>query len=271
LQATKAKISDAQARVESLRSDEARNMQAIRHDQRERADAALKVSEEQNTLRAATRLVDAARAEQQAEIKHRAASEEDQGKGIATERPAGVLLAESKALNRQSNTVLHQSHSTQAKALAALDLKMAQGLADKASDGMTAAKKLFARAIAERKDAVAAAAASAKDIIHAAYKSEAENRDDASLRHVREGDTVGTAAEQAVIEADARAVDSAEKGLGQAKEALQTAQGDRARLASHLATVQDQVDPPPPTLRTNRTRRILHPVLIGHAACFTPY
>jgi len=28
---------------------------------------------------------------------------------------------------------------------------------------------------------------------------------------------------------------------------------------------------PPPPLRTNRTRRVLHPVLIGHAASFTPY
>jgi len=27
----------------------------------------------------------------------------------------------------------------------------------------------------------------------------------------------------------------------------------------------------PPLLRTNRTRRVLHPVLIGHAASFTPY
>ena len=26
-----------------------------------------------------------------------------------------------------------------------------------------------------------------------------------------------------------------------------------------------------PPLRTNRTRRVLHPVLIGHAASFTPY
>ena len=31
--------------------------------------------------------------------------------------------------------------------------------------------------------------------------------------------------------------------------------------------------PPPPTPppRTNRTRRVLHSVLIGHAASFTPY
>jgi phytoene dehydrogenase-like protein len=27
----------------------------------------------------------------------------------------------------------------------------------------------------------------------------------------------------------------------------------------------------PPPLRTNRTRRVLHPVLIGHALSFTPY
>jgi hypothetical protein len=29
--------------------------------------------------------------------------------------------------------------------------------------------------------------------------------------------------------------------------------------------------PPPPPLRTDRTRRVLHPVLIGHAASLTPY
>lgn len=113
-QATKAKIADTQARVEALRGKEADNAAAIRRGERQRASAALHVSNEQNTLRAATRLVDAAREAQQAEVQHRAASERDQGEGIATERPAGVLLAESKTLNRQSNTVLHQSHSTQA-------------------------------------------------------------------------------------------------------------------------------------------------------------
>jgi hypothetical protein len=29
--------------------------------------------------------------------------------------------------------------------------------------------------------------------------------------------------------------------------------------------------PPPPCPRTNRTRRVPHPVLIGHAASLTPY
>ena len=29
--------------------------------------------------------------------------------------------------------------------------------------------------------------------------------------------------------------------------------------------------PPPPPLRTKWTRRVLHPVLIGHAASFNPY
>ena len=29
--------------------------------------------------------------------------------------------------------------------------------------------------------------------------------------------------------------------------------------------------PPPPPPRTNRTRRVPHPVLIGHAASLTPY
>ena len=38
-----------------------------------------------------------------------------------------------------------------------------------------------------------------------------------------------------------------------------------------LCTRGVQSAPPPPFLRTNRTRRVLHPVLIGHAASFTPY
>lgn len=42
-QATKAKISDAQSRVETLRSEEASNAESIRKAQRTRADAALKV------------------------------------------------------------------------------------------------------------------------------------------------------------------------------------------------------------------------------------
>ena len=32
-----------------------------------------------------------------------------------------------------------------------------------------------------------------------------------------------------------------------------------------------ELPPPLPPLRTNRTRRVLHPVLIGHAASCTPY
>jgi hypothetical protein len=31
------------------------------------------------------------------------------------------------------------------------------------------------------------------------------------------------------------------------------------------------VSAPPPPLRTNRTRRVLHPVLIGHAVSLAPY
>ena len=54
----------------------------------------------------------------------------------------------------QSNLVLDQSHSAQAKALAALDLKLAQSLAARASKGMAEARSNFALAIADRKKAV---------------------------------------------------------------------------------------------------------------------
>ena len=54
----------------------------------------------------------------------------------------------------QSNLVLDQSHSAQAKALAALDLKLAQSLPARASRGMAQARSNFALAIADRKKAV---------------------------------------------------------------------------------------------------------------------
>jgi len=65
-----------------------------------------------------------ARKQDDLEIRDRAKSEMEEGRGVAMQRPSGVLLSDSKKLNSQSNMVLHNSKSTQAKALAALDLKM---------------------------------------------------------------------------------------------------------------------------------------------------
>ena len=47
--------------------------------------------------------------------------------------------------------------------------------------------------------------------------------------------------------------------------------GLSGNLASERATAAAVPPPPPPAPRTNRTRRVPHPVLIGHAASLTPY
>ena len=46
---------------------------------------------------------------------------------------------------------------------------------------------------------------------------------------------------------------------------------ERLEEWERMGAVRTPAPPPPPSLRTNRTRRVLHPVLIGHAASFTPY
>jgi hypothetical protein len=45
----------------------------------------------------------------------------------------------------------------------------------------------------------------------------------------------------------------------------------RPRASRLRLTAQPPPPPPPLPLRTNRTRRVLHPVLIGHAASLAPY
>lgn len=117
-----------------------------------------------------------------------------------------------------------------------------QDLADKASIGMTHAKALFASAISERKKAVASEATAAKDVIAAATRSEQENRDVAALRRVRRGDLAGAAAQEAVVAADASAVDAAEGDLGKAKQTLEAGRARGATLAGELAEVQQHLD-----------------------------
>ena len=52
------------------------------------------------------------------------------------------------------------------------------------------------------------------------------------------------------------------------------AEPDPSRLTVHFKREFDalhEVGPAPPPLRTKWTRRVPHPVLIGHAASLTPY
>ena len=46
---------------------------------------------------------------------------------------------------------------------------------------------------------------------------------------------------------------------------------DSMKPGSVVVDLAAEAPPPPLPIRTNRTRRVLHPVLIGHAASFTPY
>jgi hypothetical protein len=48
-------------------------------------------------------------------------------------------------------------------------------------------------------------------------------------------------------------------------------QTEREKVLTLVDRLQQQVDPPPPPARTEWTRRVPHPVLIGHAASLTPY
>ncbi len=175
-------------------------------------------------------------------------SEREEAEGAATQGPAEGLLQDSRRLNDQSNLVLDQSHSPQAKALAALDLKMAQSLAQRAADGMAQAKAHFARAIAARKQAVTDDEAAAADVTKAAQASLADNPGDASLERVLRGQESGGAGVTAVMTADVAVLDHKEQQLGAAeedlksdREALADASERLAALAQEAASLQKEL------------------------------
>jgi hypothetical protein len=230
------------AQQQKWRSAAAATQRLTRKAQQARADAALKVSRDEETLKRATALVDKARREDDLEIRHRALSEMDEGRGVAMQRPSGVLLADSKKLNEQSNMVLSHSKSTQAKALAALDLKMAQQLADRASSGMVAAKGYFSAAIHERKEATAAAEAAATDTVNAASVSLTMDENSPLLHHIENGEEQGPKALQDIVATDASQVDRAEGQLGAAREALSEDQARTRTLSAEIWQVQQKID-----------------------------
>ena len=159
----------------------------------------------------------------------RSLSEREEAEGAASQGPAEDLLRDSRRLNDQSNLVLDQSHSPQAKALAALDLKMAQSLAQRAADGMAQAKNHFARAIAARKEAVSDGVGASRDVIKAARASLSARPGDAALQRVvqgQEGVAMGTAA---VVTADVASLNEREEKLGAADRAVKS---DGAALAA---------------------------------------
>jgi len=240
-----AQIADSQTRLKQLKTAFEGTDKSIHHFDKVREKDDLKLSDQQATLSRATDLVNKARKEGQDEVRDRMLSEANQQQGVAMERPAAVLLADSKKMDAQSNTVLQRSKSTQAKSLAALDLTMAQGLAEKASAGMKAAKVYFGRAIGEREDAVKAAGQAAKDVVDAASVSLAGNKEEEErrvLRKVVEGEEHGKKAMKDILTADSKAVDEAERELGQAKQEVSSSERFKKKLSDRMLEVQEHID-----------------------------
>mmetsp|Transcript_13418 Transcript_13418/g.46764 ORF Transcript_13418/g.46764 Transcript_13418/m.46764 type:complete len:546 (+) Transcript_13418:170-1807(+) len=240
-----AQIADSQKRLKQLKSSFEEADESIHHFDKLREKDDLKLSDKQATLTRATELVNKARSEGRSEIRDRMLSEANQERGVAMERPAAVLLADSKKMDAQSNTVLHRSKSTQAKSLAALDLTMAQGLAEKASAGMRAAKVYFGRAIGEREDAVKAAGQAAKDVVDAASVSLAGNKGEEERRVLKKvvgGEEHGKQAMKDILAADGKAVDQAERQLGKVKQEVSSSKHQKGKLSDRMLLVQEHID-----------------------------
>lgn len=168
------------------------------------------------------------------------ASEKDEAEGIAIQEPAASLLKDSQKLNDQSNLVLDQSKSAQAKALAALDLNLAQSLATRASEGMSSAKDYFSRAIAARKKAVAADDAAASQITGEAKASLVVNHEVPELLHVLHGQDTGESAIRHVVDADERSVNDASARLGEDREAVRSAYEARSLTLSQIVLAKNE-------------------------------
>lgn len=170
----------------------------------------------------------------------RSLSEREEAEGAASQGPAEGLLRDSRRLNDQSNLVLDQSHSPQAKALAALDLKMAQSLAQRAADGMAKAKAHFARAIAARKRAVADDESASADVTEAAQASLADQPGDAALERVLQGQESGGGGVAAVMTADVAVLEQRERQLGAADGLLGADQRALAAATERLAALGEE-------------------------------
>ena len=198
------------------------------------------VASEENTLREAQKLAKQARHLERLSREERSASEKAEAQGLALQRPAAALLKDSQRLNDQSNLVLDQSHSAQAKALAALDLKLAQSLAARASKGMAEARGDFALAIADRKKAVNDDTQSAHKVTEDASVSLKTNQEQPALLHVLHGQVTGGQALSAVVNTDTKGLMNAEEALGVDRDALIAEKKSVADADAQLAVLADQ-------------------------------
>jgi hypothetical protein len=111
---------------------------------------------------------------------------------------------------------------------------MAQSLADKATAGMTKAKKLFATAISQRKVAVEDDEEAAADAVRAARVSERGGADEGSLSGVISGRVTGAKAMRVVAGAAGKAVGDAERQLGKASQAVKSEEEQRIQVAHEI-------------------------------------
>jgi len=206
----------------------------------DRKSATKTVASEQNTLKEAQTLAKQARNMKRLSQEERDDSEKAEAQGLALQHPAAALLKDSQRLNDQSNLVLDQSHSAQAKALAALDLKLAQSLAARASTGMAEARNDFAMAITDRRKAVVDDTNSAHLVSKDAQVSLKTNNEQPALLHVLHGQLTGGEALGAVMDTDTKGLMNAEESLGVVRDGLIDEKKGVADVDTQLAVLTDQ-------------------------------
>mmetsp|Transcript_40306 Transcript_40306/g.95376 ORF Transcript_40306/g.95376 Transcript_40306/m.95376 type:complete len:575 (-) Transcript_40306:194-1918(-) len=233
-------VADDTERRATLEVEEKARLNQVDDAKAARKAAAMRVSLSANTLVSANHLAATARASKTAARTERSTSEKREAQGIALQQPAAALLRDSQKLNDQSNLVLDQSHSAQAKALAALDLKLAQSLAGRASKGMAKAKGFFAEAITDRKAAVEDDQEAAQTTIEAAQVSLKQNKEMPALMHVLHGQQTGGKAASAVVDADSKALDNAEKAFGAEKAHFASAVSEESKVAKEIFALSER-------------------------------
>jgi hypothetical protein len=238
----KATLSSSKQDAQKLTIEEADDNAEVKAALLARKRSALHLSDKENVAKEAEQLQHTAHELENQALRDKENSEKDEAEGVAIQQPAAALLKDSKKLNDQSNLVLDQSHSSQAKALAALDLNLAQSLATRASEGMKQAKNYFSQAIDERKRAVAADQAASHDIIDAAKDSLKVNHEVPGLLHVLHGQETGDVAARDVVNADIDAIKKAENRLGQDREAVKEAYSRRSTTIQQVQLAKQQAD-----------------------------
>ena len=240
LSSLRTKLRDNVDTTKQLEIMEHRKQAEVSEAEEERKGSTKKVASEENTLVEAQKLAKKARRMQRMSRDERSESEKAEAQGLALQQPAAALLKDSTRLNDQSNLVLDQSHSAQAKALAALDLKLAQSLASRASKGMSEARSDFAQAIADRKEAVEHDSDSAQEVLKDAQVSLRTNNEQPGLLHVLHGQLTGGEALAAVVDTDTKGLMSAEESLGVARDTLIDRKRSVATIDNQMAVLVNQ-------------------------------